>query len=209
MVSLPIYGGQPYERQFRALIAAYRWWSARRDACSTHLDRETLDLSSVRFAVLDEADEMLDMGFIEDIEAILSRAAEGAPDALFSATIPPRIARLAERYLHDPARISVAAREAVAPRVRQVYYEVPYQAKYEALARILDLETPESAIVFVNTRRDAETVSEQLSGLGYRGAGDPRRGHPGAARARARTLPRRAHAGAGGDRCGRARAGYP
>ena len=132
-----------------------------------HLNRKTLDLSTVKFVVLDEADEMLDMGFLEDIESILSAVPGEHQSALFSATIPPRIARLAEQYLHEPIRVSVAAREAVAPRVRQVYYEVPYPAKSEVLSRILDLETPESAIVFVNTRRDADMVSEQLNGLGY------------------------------------------
>ncbi len=167
LVSLPIYGGQPYERQFRALARGVHVVVGTPGRLLDHIRRETLDLGSVRFVVLDEADEMLDMGFIEDIEAILAELPEEHQTTLFSATIPPRIASLAQRYLREPARISVAAREAVAPRVRQVYYEVPYQAKYEALARILDLETPESAIVFVNTRRDAETVAEQLSGLGY------------------------------------------
>src|SRR5262249_4364539 len=117
----------------------------------------------------DEADEMLSMGFIEDIEALLAALPEQRQSALFSATIPPRIARLAEQYMRAPRRFSVAAREAVAPRVRQVYYEVPGPAKLDALARILDLEEPESAIVFVRTRRDADEVAEQLNGAGYLG----------------------------------------
>jgi len=167
LISLPIYGGQPYERQFRGLARGVHVVVGTPGRLLDHIRRETLDLSSVRFVVLDEADEMLDMGFIEDIEAILAELPEEHQTTLFSATIPPRIASLAQRYLREPARISVAAREAVAPRVRQVYYEVTYQTKPEALSRILDLETPESAIVFVNTRRDAETVAEQLSGLGY------------------------------------------
>src|SRR5690242_13319502 len=110
---------------------------------------------------------MLDMGFIEDIESILAALPGEHQSALFSATIPPRITRLADQYLRNPVRVSVAAREAVAPRVRQVYYEVPYPAKTEVLSRILDLETPESAIIFVNTRREADIISEQLNGLGY------------------------------------------
>lgn len=167
LVSLPIYGGQPYERQFRALARGVQVVVGTPGRLLDHLNRKTLDLSTVKMVVLDEADEMLDMGFLEDIENILSALPEQHQSALFSATIPPRISRLADQYLRNPVRVSVAAREAVAPRVRQVYYEVPYQAKSEVLSRILDLETPESAIVFVNTRRDADMVSEQLNGLGY------------------------------------------
>jgi len=167
LVSLPIYGGQPYERQFRALARGVQVVVGTPGRLLDHLNRKTLDLSTVKMVVLDEADEMLDMGFLEDIESILSTLPGQHQSALFSATIPLRIARLAEQYLHNPVRVSVAAREAVAPRVRQVYYELPYQAKAEVLSRILDLETPESAIVFVNTRRDADMVSEQLNGLGY------------------------------------------
>ena len=110
---------------------------------------------------------MLSMGFIEDIEAILAQLPVERQSALFSATIPPRIARLAEQYMRDPVHVSVATREAVAPQVRQVYYEVAGHDKPEALARVLDLEQPDSAIVFVRTRRDADAVSEQLGGLGY------------------------------------------
>ena len=167
LVSLPIYGGQPYERQFRALARGVQVVVGTPGRLLDHLNRKTLDLSTVTFVVLDEADEMLDMGFLEDIESILSTLPGQHQSALFSATIPPRIARLAEQYLHNPVRVSVAAREAVAPRVRQVYYEAPYPAKAEVLSRILDLETPESAIVFVNTRREADIISEQLNGLGY------------------------------------------
>ncbi|HEU0028024.1 MAG TPA: DEAD/DEAH box helicase, partial [Ktedonobacterales bacterium] len=167
LVSLPIYGGQPYERQFRALARGVQVVVGTPGRLLDHLNRKTLDLSTVKMVVLDEADEMLDMGFQEDIEAILGALPDERQSALFSATIPPRIARLADQYLRNPVRVSVAAREAVAPRVRQVYYELPYPAKAEVLSRILDLETPESAIVFVNTRREADTVSEQLNGLGY------------------------------------------
>lgn len=107
------------------------------------------------------------MGFIEDIETILAALPQERQTALFSATFPPRIARLAERFMRDPVRVSVAAREAVAPRVRQVYYEVPQSAKLDALSRILDLEEPDSAIVFVRTRGAADDVAESLNGAGY------------------------------------------
>ena len=167
LVALPIYGGAPYERQLRALARGVQVVVGTPGRLLDHLGRGTLRLGAVRTVVLDEADEMLDMGFIEDIEAILAALPEQRQSALFSATIPPRIAALAERYLRTPQHISVAAREAVAPRVRQVYYEVAGHAKPEALARILDLETPESAIIFVRTRRDADIVAEQLNGQGY------------------------------------------
>ena len=167
VVTLPIYGGAPYERQFRALARGVQVIVGTPGRLLDHLRRETLALGGVRTVVLDEADEMLDMGFIEDIETILAALPTERQSALFSATIPPRIAHLAQQYLKNPAHVSVAAREAVAPRVRQVYYEVPAAAKLEVLARILDLEEPESAIVFVRTRNDADSVAERLNSLGY------------------------------------------
>ena len=168
MVTLPIYGGQPYERQFRALSRGVQVVVGTPGRLLDHLRRETLALNAVRTVVLDEADEMLNMGFIEDIEAILAELPAERQSSLFSATIPPRIARLAERYLREPTHVSVVAREMhPPPQVRQVYYEVPEPAKMEALARILDLEAPASAIVFVRTRKDADDVAERLNGLGY------------------------------------------
>ena len=167
LVSLPIYGGAPYERQFRALKRGVQVVVGTPGRLLDHLQRGTLDLSHIRTVVLDEADEMLNMGFIEDIESILAALPEQRQAALFSATIPARIARLAEQYLHEPAHLRVAEREAVAPLVHQAYYEVPAAAKPEALARILDLEQPDSAIIFVRTRREADEVAEQLNGMGY------------------------------------------
>jgi ATP-dependent RNA helicase DeaD len=167
MVTLPIYGGAPYERQFRALARGVQVIVGTPGRLLDHMRRGTVDLTHVRTVVLDEADEMLDMGFIEDIESILEALPAERQSALFSATIPTRVARLAEKYLREPQRVSVAAKEAVAPKVRQVYYEVSWPEKTEALARILDYEQPDSAIVFVRTRRDADEVAERLSGLGY------------------------------------------
>ncbi len=166
-VTLPIYGGAPYERQLRALARGVQFVVGTPGRLLDHLNRGTLDLAGIRTVVLDEADEMLSMGFIEDIETILAALPQERQTALFSATFPPRIARLAERFMRDPVRVSVAAREAVAPRVRQVYYEVPNTAKLDALTRILDLEEPDSAIVFVRTRGAADDVAESLNGAGY------------------------------------------
>ena len=167
MVTLPIYGGAPYDRQLRALARGVQVVVGTPGRILDHIHRKTLDLSAIRTVVLDEADEMLSMGFIEDIETILAELPSERQTALFSATIPPRIARLAEQYLKNPALVRVAPREAVAPRVRQVYYEVAAPAKLEVLSRILDLEEPDSAIVFVRTRLDADHVAEQLNGQGY------------------------------------------
>jgi len=167
MVTLPIYGGQPYDRQFRALKRGVQVVVATPGRLLDHLERKTIALQTIRTVVLDEADEMLNMGFVEDIEKILSAVPQDHQTALFSATLPARILKLAGQYLRDPERVSVSAREAVAPLVRQVYYEVHWRDKSEALARVLDYEKPESAIVFVRTKRDADVVAEQLNAAGY------------------------------------------
>jgi len=167
MATVAIYGGQPYERQLRALRRGVQVVVGTPGRLQDLLDRGALDLAGIRTVVLDEADEMLDMGFLEDIETLLAALPAERQTALFSATIPPRIARLAQQYLRDPERVMVAEREAVAPMVRQVQYEVLGAAKPEALMRLLDLEEPESAIVFVRTRRDADVLAEQLSAQGY------------------------------------------
>jgi ATP-dependent RNA helicase DeaD len=167
VVTLPIYGGQPYDRQLRALKRGVQAIVATPGRLIDHLERRTLSLETIQTVVLDEADEMLDMGFVEDIERILFTLPNSRQTALFSATIPARVQKLANQYLSNPERVRVGAHEAVAPRVRQVYYEMAWPAKSEALARILDFEQPESAIVFVRTRSEADVVAEQLNGAGY------------------------------------------
>ncbi len=167
MVTLSIYGGQPYDRQLRALRSGVQVVVGTPGRLIDHLERGTLRLDAVGTVVLDEADEMLNMGFVDDIEKLLGALPEVHQTTLFSATIPARVQKLAQRYLKDAHKVSVAARDAVAPKVRQVYYEVPYHAKPDALARILDFEQPESAIVFVRTRREADTVAEHLNAGGY------------------------------------------
>jgi ATP-dependent RNA helicase DeaD len=167
VVTLPIYGGAPYDRQLRALKRGVQIIIGTPGRLLDHLGRETLALDGVQTVVLDEADEMLNMGFLEDVEAILAHLPSKRQTALFSATIPARIATLAEHYLRQPIQVSVATQEAIAPRVRQVYYEVPVHAKPDALARLLDIEEPDSAIIFVRTRRDADYLSEHLNSMGY------------------------------------------
>jgi len=168
---LPIYGGQSIQQQLRALRRGVDVIVATPGRALDHIRRGSVNLESVRVVVLDEADEMLDMGFADDLEAILDALPAVRQTALFSATIPSRIASIAETHLQDPIRVRIA-REAIAregaPRVRQVAYVVPRQYKTAALGRVLDMESPSSAIVFCRTRTEVDELSETLVGRGYR-----------------------------------------
>jgi ATP-dependent RNA helicase DeaD len=121
----------------------------------------------VRLVVLDEADQMLDMGFIEDVEFILDQIPEDRQIALFSATLPPRIRALARKYMHDPVTLAISQEKVTVPEVEQRYVETTRQGKLDDLTRILDLERPESAMVFVRTKREADELGESLIGRGY------------------------------------------
>jgi ATP-dependent RNA helicase DeaD len=168
---LPIYGGQSIQQQLRALRRGVDVIVATPGRALDHIRRGSVTLDDVQVVVLDEADEMLDMGFADDLEEILDALPTERPTALFSATIPSRIAEIAERHLNEPIRVRIA-REAVAagsaPRVRQVAYIVPRQYKVAALGRVLDMESPTSAIVFCRTRTEVDELSETLIGRGYR-----------------------------------------
>jgi ATP-dependent RNA helicase DeaD len=168
---LSIYGGASMETQIRALKRGVDVVVATPGRALDHIRRKTLVLSSIRTVVLDEADEMLDMGFAEDLEAILESTPKTRQTALFSATLPPRIASIAKRQLRDPVVITID-REHVpdgeAARVRQVAYMVPRAHKMSALARVLDLEHPTSAIVFCRTRTEVDELTETLIGRGIR-----------------------------------------
>jgi len=168
---LPIYGGQPIGRQLQALKRGVHVVVATPGRAIDHIGRRTLPLGAVQIVVLDEADEMLDMGFAEDIEAILEATPSERQTVLFSATMPPRIERIIRRHLHDPARIQIARASAGAgdsPLVRQSAYLVARAHKAAALARVLDVEAPTSAIVFCRTRIEVDQVTETLNGRGYR-----------------------------------------
>ncbi len=167
---LPIYGGQAIGQQLRALKRGVDIVIATPGRALDHIRRGTLDLSGVRVTVLDEADEMLDMGFADEIEAILEELPEERQTALFSATIPPRIAAIAERHLRNPERVRIAAEatggQGVA-RVRQVAYMVPRVSRTVALGRVLDVESPTRAIVFCRTRNEVDELTETLAARGY------------------------------------------
>jgi ATP-dependent RNA helicase DeaD len=168
---LPIYGGQPIGRQLRALERGADVVVATPGRALDHITRGTLSLRGLEIVVLDEADEMLDMGFAEDIEAILSKTPENRQTALFSATMPPRIGGMVRRHLRDPVRAELG-RQASAPAdgllVRQSAYVVPRGHKPAALGRVLDLEVPTAAIVFCRTRDEVDQLTETLNGRGYR-----------------------------------------
>jgi len=166
-----VYGGAAMSQQIRTLKRGVDVVVATPGRALDHIRRGTLRLDSVRILVLDEADEMLDMGFAEDLEAILEATPRERQTALFSATMPPRIASIAERHLKNPARVTIARERPApgkAPRVRQVAYIVPRAQKPAALARVLDAENPTSAIVFCRTRIEVDELTETLQAHGYR-----------------------------------------
>jgi ATP-dependent RNA helicase DeaD len=168
---VPVYGGQPIGRQLGALRDGVHVVVATPGRAIDHINRGTLALDAVRLVVLDEADEMLDMGFAEDIEAILTATPESRQTVLFSATMPPRVDRIARRYMHDPVRIEVArtATDADAPRlITERAYVVTRAHKAAALGRILDVEEPAAAIVFCRTRTEVDELTETLNARGYR-----------------------------------------
>jgi len=159
---LPIYGGQPIERQLRALDRGVQVVVGTPGRILDHIRRGTLKLDQVRTVVLDEADEMLDMGFIEDIETILQETPQTRQTALFSATMPTPIAELARRYMRDPQRITVQAEQMTVPQIRQIYYEVGGRDKFEVLGRLLDFERPTLAIIFCRTKSEVDSLGERL-----------------------------------------------
>jgi ATP-dependent RNA helicase DeaD len=168
---LPIYGGQPIFRQLSALDRGVDVVVATPGRAIDHIGRGTLPLDGLKVVVLDEADEMLDMGFAEDIEAILQATPAERQTVLFSATMPSRIDGMARRHLRDPVKIHMgraAVDSGQAPLVRQVAYVVPRAFKTATLGRILDVESPAAAIVFCRTRDEVDQIASTLNGRGYR-----------------------------------------
>jgi ATP-dependent RNA helicase DeaD len=169
--TLPIYGGQPIVRQLRALERGVDVVVATPGRALDHIRRRTLKPQSLETIILDEADEMLDMGFADDIEAILSDTPGDRQTVLFSATMPPRINKIVGNHLNNPVRIQLGGERHApgeAPKVRQSAYIVPRAHKPAALGRLLDLEAPTAAIVFCRTRDEVDTLTETLNGRGYR-----------------------------------------
>ena len=168
---VPVYGGEPIGRQLGALKRGVDVVVATPGRALDHIARGTLKLSGLEIVVLDEADEMLDMGFAEDIEAILGNTPESRQTALFSATMPPRIDGMVRRHLRNPVRVELGRQPSASADgllVRQMAYVVPRGHKPAALGRVLDLEAPAAAVVFCRTRDDVDQLTEILNGRGHR-----------------------------------------
>ena len=168
---LPIYGGQPIERQLRALAKGAQVVVGTPGRVIDHLQRGTLRLNEARIVVLDEADEMLDMGFREDIELILEQSPTDCQRVLFSATMPQPIRELSKRFLREPEMLTIAHKMLTVPAIEQVYYEVrPYQ-KMDALCRVLDSQGFRKALVFCATKRSVDEITVHLQQRGYQADG--------------------------------------
>lgn len=168
---LPIYGGQDIERQIRALKKHPHIIVGTPGRVLDHIQRRTLRLQNVHTVVLDEADEMLNMGFVEDIEAILSHVPTERQTLLFSATMPEPIRRIAERFMQNPELVRVKAKEMTVPNIEQYYIEIQEKKKFDTLTRLLDIQSPELAIVFGRTKRRVDELAEALNLRGYTAEG--------------------------------------
>jgi len=168
---VPVYGGAGFSEQVRALRQNADVVVATPGRAHDHLRRGSLDLSGLMTVVLDEADEMMDMGFAEDIDALLSASPAGRQTVLFSATMPPRIAAIAAKHQTNPVKVQIAAPVTAAgatPKVKELVYHVRHSDKPLALARLLGHEPEATAIVFVRTRNDADGLASALAGRGFR-----------------------------------------
>ncbi len=164
---LPVYGGQGYGVQLSALRRGVHVVVGTPGRIMDHLEKGTLDLSELKYLVLDEADEMLKMGFAEDVETILADTPAEKQVALFSATMPPQIRRISQKYLNDPEEIIMKNKTTTSVNITQRYLIVSYAQKVDALTRILEVENFEAMIIFVRTKNETETLAEKLRARGY------------------------------------------
>ncbi len=167
---LPIYGGQSYSVQLSGLRRGAQVVVGTPGRVIDHLERGTLDLSHIDYLVLDEADEMLAMGFAEDVERILADTPEYKQVALFSATMPAAIRAITSKYLHDPVEVMIEAKTTTAENISQRYIEVAGPRKMDALTRVLEVEPFDAMIVFVRTKQATEEVAERLRARGFSAA---------------------------------------
>jgi ATP-dependent RNA helicase DeaD len=167
LIVAPFYGGQSYETQFRLLKRGTDIVVGTPGRIIDHLDRKTLDLSKARYVVLDEADEMLDMGFIDDVERILSSCTGKKRTLLFSATMPQRILSIANKFMPGYKLVSAGGAHLTTDLTDQIYFEVREGDKLDALARIIDFESEFYSLVFCRTKNDTENVAARLSDRGY------------------------------------------
>jgi len=168
---LPVYGGQPIDRQLKALSQGVQLVIGTPGRVQDHLDRGSLRLDKVKIAVLDEADEMLDMGFIEDIERILRKMPKERQTLFFSATMPSAFLKLTEKYQRKPAHVKVVHEQLTVPSIEQSFYEVKDPIKVEALTRLIDFHNLKLALIFCNTKNGVDTLVEHLQARGYSAEG--------------------------------------
>lgn len=164
---LPIYGGQSYDNQIRQLKRGVQVVVGTPGRVIDHIKRKTLKLDRLRFLVLDEADEMLRMGFIDDVELILSHAPKERQTALFSATMPAQIKKISQRYLNEPKHVKIESKVSTASTIKQRYCQVAGHHKLEALTRILEVEEFDGVIVFVRTKTATVELADKLAARGY------------------------------------------
>jgi ATP-dependent RNA helicase DeaD len=165
---LPVYGGQPIDRQLRALHAGVHIVIGTPGRVMDHLRRRTLSLDEVSTVVLDEADQMLDMGFRDDIELILKKIPQKRQTLLFSATLPQPIIDISKRFMNKPEFVKVEYAELTVPQIEQSYIEVKEREKLDVLCRLIDIADPHLSIIFCNTKRRAEELAGKMKARGYR-----------------------------------------
>ena len=164
---LPIYGGQSYERQFRGLQQGAQIIIGTPGRVMDHLDRGTLKLDKIRMVILDEADRMLDMGFLDDIRKVLSQAPPERQTVFFSATLPRPIQELIKTFTRNPVNVSIQSQALVVPAIEQVYYEIDRRSKLDVLCRLIDLQDIKFGIIFCATKMMVDELTEHLTARGY------------------------------------------
>ncbi|NGY77117.1 DEAD/DEAH box helicase [Bacillus megaterium] len=169
--TLPIYGGQDINRQIKALKNRPHIISATPGRLKDHMKRRTIRLNHIRTAVLDEADEMLNMGFIEDIQSILGGISSPHQTLLFSATMSKQVQSLAQKFMNDPELVKVKAKELTVKNIEQQYMEIPENRKFDVLCNLVDLQSPDLAIVFGRTKKRVDELAEGLKKRGYAAEG--------------------------------------
>ena len=164
---LPIYGGQDIVRQIRGLKDGTQIIVGTPGRVMDHMRRKTIKFDQVHTVIMDEADEMLNMGFLEDMEAILSQLPEERQTIMFSATMPDAIQKIAKTFQKDPQIVRVVKKELTVPKVTQYYYEVKPKTKVEVMCRLLDMYAPKLSVAFCNTKRQVDELVQELQGRGY------------------------------------------
>ena len=164
---LPIYGGQDITRQIRGLKDGTQIVIGTPGRVMDHMRRKTIRCDQIHTVIMDEADEMLNMGFLEDMETILSQLPEERQTVMFSATMPPAIQEIARRFQKDPVNVRVVKKELTVPKVTQYYYEVKPKTKTEVMCRLLDLYAPKRSVAFCNTKKQVDELVQELQGRGY------------------------------------------